>query len=391
MGLMSVSEAEAAILARAPAVRVEQIPLDEAAGRVLAQEILADRDYPPINRATMDGIAVKASGATAWRIEAIIAAGDASHQLHDLQSGCVQIMTGAEVPDNADAVIPFEDIDVTETEARLKSGKPVIAGQNIHARGIDRRGGDSLLVPGCILDAPRIAILAATGHAKVRVAKLPRAFVISTGSEIVPVDHPDIRAGQSRASNLAGMAAGLRQIGLRDITTTHVVDDAAAIQRTVDHALAHADLLLISGGVSKGNFDHVPGALAAAGISKIFHGVAQRPGKPLWFGVTDSCRVFGLPGNPVSTLTVFRRYVVPFVRQSLGVAMAAPVTVTLGKNLSPHPKLTQLLPVHRCGDRVEALEYHGSGDLTALGASDGFVQIEPGEIQPTGQFFSWVI
>lgn len=393
MGLLSVSEAEAAILARAPAVRVERVPLDEAAGRILAEEIFADRDYPPINRATMDGIAVKASGAIAWRIEATIAAGDAAPLLVDARGGCVQIMTGAEVPGNADAVIPVEEIDVSGPDVRLKPGTPVAAGQNIHARGIDRRRGDLLLTPGALLDAPRIAILAATGHATVRVATIPRVAILSTGSEIVPVDHPDIRPGQSRASNLAGLAAGLRGLGVCAMTTAHVVDDAEEIKRAIEHSLAHADLLLISGGVSKGHFDHVPGALAACGVRTIFHGVAQRPGKPLWFGETDGCRVFGLPGNPVSTLTVFRRYIVPFIQQSLGAPVPAPEIVGLGPGLPPHATLTQLRPVRRRGDRVEAIAYHGSGDFTALADSDGFVQIDPGKDQPagTGCFFCWTI
>ncbi len=394
MTLLSVADAYATIMEHRLPLATEEVPLEQAAGRILAQTILADRDYPPISRATMDGIAVSAATKGPWRIEATLPAGHPANPLRDTQSGGVQIMTGAEVPANADAVVPVEDIQLEGDTATLREGVDIVRGQNIHAKAFDRKRGDQLLEPGARLDAPRIAILAATGHARVRVARPPRVAILTTGSEVVPVDHPDIQPAQVRASNNIGLQAGLRLAGITDFTAEHIPDDEGHTINAIARALESCDLLLLSGGVSKGKFDYVPGALRQAGTHNLFHGVAQRPGKPLWFGRTETARVFGLPGNPVSTLTVFRRYVLPFIQLGMGMTPGEPVPVALATGLSPHPKLTLLTPctLHQPAADAPAqarpVEYHGSGDLTALATSHGFVQIEPGS-SGSGSFFAW--
>lgn len=393
MSLLSVAEAFAVVMQHRLPLAVETVPLESAAGRVLAQTIHADRDYPPISRATMDGIAVGTGISGPWSIEALIAAGQPAQPLRDIQSGCVQIMTGAEVPPNADAVVPVEELIIEDSSARLRENVAVVAGQNIHAKAVDRKQGDLLLGPGALLDAPRIAILAATGYARVQVAKPPRVAIITTGSEVVPVDHPDIQPAQVRASNNIGLRAGLQLAGLHEFSAEHIADDEGHTINSISKALESCDILLLSGGVSKGKFDYVPGALQAAGAEKIFHGVAQRPGKPLWFGRTKTARIFGLPGNPVSTLTVFRRYVLPFIQAGMGMPPADPVPVKLAPGLTPHPKLTLLTPctIHHPSDapaEARPVEYHGSGDLAALSTSHGFVQIDP-ETDGIGSFFGW--
>lgn len=388
MALLSVHEAHKIIMQHARVMPHETVQLAEATGRILAEPVYADRDYPPINRSTMDGIAVCAGTPGPWRIEATIPAGHAAAALHDAHEGCARIMTGAEIPSNADAVVPVEDVEIQNECARLKPGITVKHGQFIHAKSADRRKGELILSPGIRLDAPRIAILAVLGCSSVRVAVQPRVAIITTGNEIVPVDYPNIQPAQTRSSNRHGLEAGLTAMGITPYICMHVRDDAGTIQQAIERALASCHLLLLSGGVSKGAYDYVPGALAAAGVKNIFHGVAQRPGKPLWFGTTSECLVFGLPGNPVSSLTVFRRYVVSCITKSLGAVEAEPILMH-GHHVATASTLTQFLPVRVAGNYADKVEYHGSGDLAALAMSDGFLEIPPGSNENMFVFYRW--
>lgn len=384
--MLTVSEAYQGIMAFVPEVRTSVVDLREAGGAILAEPVFADRDYPPINRSTMDGIAINLEsweqGVRAWTIEATLAAGIAARELQDPTNGCVQIMTGAELPDNADGVIPFEDITVTERKAAARPAAHFKPGLHVHVRGLDRKSGELLLSEGMTLDAPRLAIMAAVGHAKVRVALPPAVGILSTGNEIVAVDKADPSPVQVRASNLVALETALRQTGVTDIVSVHVGDDLAATTKEIKHLLATRDLLILSGGVSMGKYDFVPEALRQSGVREIFHKVAQKPGKPLWFGQANSCLVFGLPGNPVSTLTVFRRYAVPFILASMGKLSRTPHARS-EVTLTPHPTLTTFPPV-RVIERengvltVEPVNYHGSGDFAALAESSGFVEVPPG-------------
>jgi molybdopterin molybdotransferase len=391
MHLPSVAQAYTTILAHVPPCAEETVPLAAAAGRVLREPVTADRDYPPIDRATMDGFAITfaawQAGTRTWRLETTIAAGTPAPALRDPLHGCAAIMTGAEVPPGA-GILPVEDA--------THSGDTVTAAPDarftdrafVHARASDRRAGDLLLSPGQRLDAPRIAILAATGHARVRVARPPRVTVLSTGSEIVPVETATPAPGQNRASNAAGLAAALRLLGIEPLAVRHLPDDLTATRDAIADALATSDLLLLTGGVSKGQFDYVPAALEHHQVTRILHGVAQKPGKPLWFGTRGATCVFGLPGNPVSTLTVFRRYVVPFLQTHLGTTVESPRPVALATPVAPHPSLTLFLPVRlRDPATAEPVTYHGSGDLAALATSDGFVELPPGSPPPANVAF----
>ncbi|HMO51572.1 MAG TPA: molybdopterin molybdotransferase MoeA [Kiritimatiellia bacterium] len=406
MPLLTVIEAERLIQeATPPSPPTEMVVLTEALGRVLAEPVLADRDYPPINRATMDGIAVHrdaiARGTNPLTVECTIPAGVPAPRLRDPRNGCARIMTGAEVPENAEGIVPVEDVRVENGFARLVSPLAFTPGQHIHAKSIDRRRGDHLLEPGAFLDAPRIAILAAVGRSRIRVARAPRCAVISNGDEIVPIDREVIAPTEVRASNLIALCAGLTALGITEIDARHLPDDPGAITTAITEQLAVHDVLLLSGGVSKGAFDYIPSALAAAGARNVFHGVAQKPGKPLWFGKTDSCFVFGLPGNPVSTLSVFRRYVAPFIIRWMGGNPPLPRGIQLSGDIHPHPLLTLFIPVRvesaASGlDRAIPVEYHGSGDFAALSDSNGFIEMPPisREIVAKSRifpFYSWHI
>jgi molybdopterin molybdotransferase len=347
-GLLSVAEAERLVLHHAPRWPVECIPLSQATGRILRQPVNADRDYPPIHRSTMDGIAVAhsswLSGRRTWLIEHIVTAGSPAPSLSDPAAGCVRIMTGAALPSNCDSIVPVEMVTFNGDRAAIASDYNVTAGQYVHARGVDLVQGSCALEEGAILDAPRIAIAAALGYAEVEVAVWPSVTVISTGNEVVSIETVNPRPGQTRASNLIALTSGLHSMGFHAITALHVPDELEQTTCAIREAIERDDLVLISGGVSMGMLDVVPHALSACGVRPIFHKVAQKPGKPLWFGSTDRCHVFGLPGNPVSTLTTFRRYVAPFLLSALGARPASTELRALHAPVKPHHELTTFPP-----------------------------------------------
>jgi len=279
--------------------------------------------------------------------------------------------------------VPVEQLTIADGQAQLAPDARIEPWQNVHRRGSDTRQGTLLLRAGQRLRAPEIAIAASAGMARVRVASQPMLAVISTGNELIEPGEP-VLAHQVRRSNAYAIVSALREHGFQRVADDHIRDDAGELRERLRFHLETHDVLVLSGGVSMGRFDLVPKVLGELGVRTIFHKVAQRPGKPLWFGVANSgAAVFGLPGNPVSTLVCLARYVLPALRGSLGqsperaqrLALGAPVTVT--------PALTYFLPV-----RLEPDDWgrdwavpaptNGSGDFTALAGTDGFIELPPG-------------
>jgi molybdopterin molybdotransferase len=334
----------------------------------------------------MDGIALDSralsGGGRAFRIQATQAAGDAPLTL-GAAAECIEVMTGAVLPAGCDSVVQIEQVSIAGGHAELAPDARIEPGQNVHRRGSDTRQGALLLRAGQRLRAPEIAIAASAGMARVRVASQPMLAVISTGNELVEPGEP-VLAHQVRRSNAYAILSALRDHGFQRVADDHIRDDPDELRERLRFHLETHDVLVLSGGVSMGRFDLVPKVLGELGVRTIFHKVAQRPGKPLWFGVANSgAAVFGLPGNPVSTLVCLARYVLPALRGSLGqspdrvqrTALGAPVTVT--------PALTYFLPV-----RLEQDDWgrdwavpaptNGSGDFTGLAGTDGFVELPPG-------------
>lgn len=384
--MLTVAEAEARMLARARLRPAEIVSVKDAAGRVLREEVRADRDLPPFDRATMDGIAVAfAPAQTEFRVEGVQAAGKPARRLADPHRGCFEIMTGAMRPEGADTLIPYEDLEIRDGTARIATGARIERGQFFHRQGTDRKAGDVLLPAGTRLRSPQIAIAVSTGRAHLTVAKPPRFAVISVGDELVDAVAP-IESFQIRPSNAWGIRAALVGLGCPEAELARLPDDAARIESALAELLARCDGLIVSGGVSRGKFDFVPSALDRLGVRVEFHKIAQKPGKPMWFGVAPGDKpVFALPGNPVSTLACFHRYVKPFILRSLGARATPPESVLCAEAVRPDPALTLFLPVRRDADGVRLLEYHGSGDYAALGESDGFIELPPGESEiPAG-------
>ena len=384
--MLTPAEADLLIGQHLQCLPIESLPLAQCAGTVLRENIYAERDQPPFDRVAMDGVALDSqavgAGTRSFRVQATQAAGDPPLTLA-APGDCIEVMTGAVLPVGCNSVIPVEELSVARGQVALAPGARVEPWQHVHRRGSDTRQGTLLLSSGVRLRAPEIAIAASAGMARIRVSSQPMLAVISTGNELVEPGEP-VLAHQVRRSNAYAIVSALRERGFQRVADDHIQDDSQELRERLRFHLETHDVLVLSGGVSMGRFDLVPQVLEELGVRAIFHKVAQRPGKPLWFGVAPSgAAVFGLPGNPVSTLVCLIRYVLPALCGSLGqnpppaerIALAAPVTVT--------PPLTYFLPVRFEQDewgRTWAVPAptNGSGDFTALAGTGGFVELPPG-------------
>jgi molybdopterin molybdotransferase len=384
--VLSPSQADGLIAQHLTCLPIESLPLAQCAGAVLRENIYAERDQPPFDRVTMDGIALDSrgvrEGARRLRIQAMQAAGDPPLTLA-ARDRCIEVMTGTPLPAGCDAVVPVERITVREGEAELAHDLSVEPDQNVHRRGTDTRQGNLLLGAGTRLGPPEIAIAAAAGMARIRVSSQPMLAVISTGNELIEPGEP-ILPHQVRRSNAYAIGAALRLHGFQRVADDHIADDAGDLRRRLKFHLETHDVLVLSGGVSMGKLDLVPKILEELGVRCVFHKVAQRPGKPLWFGIAGSgASVLGLPGNPVSTAVCVSRYVLPALAASQGQTPARPERMALGAPVTVTPPLTLFVPV-----RVEIDDWgrswaiptptNGSGDFTALAGTDGFVELPPG-------------
>ncbi len=375
--MVSVAEAEKVILDHRFMPRAESVLLAHAHGRVLAEQIRADRDLPPVDRATMDGIALAAEhfkkGQREFAIEGIQAAGQPQLALTS-QENCYEVMTGASLPLGTDQVIPYEAIAIENKIAKI--GGEVGKGMNVHARGSDARKGEILMQPGFKISPAEIALLASVGKSKVNVYKTPLAAVIATGDELVEVNHLPL-PHQIRKSNSYALAAALDELGCK-VECFHLIDDTAVLKEKIREILETYELVILSGGVSKGKFDFVPPVLESLGVKKLFHQISQRPGKPMWFGQSGKNTVFALPGNPVSTFMCFYRYVKPWLMAGLGCALKNQSAI-LATDFTFSPPLSYFLQVKTQNENGRLMAYPigggGSGDFANLKEVDGFLEL----------------
>lgn len=388
--MISPAEAEAAIRARAPTLEPEPRPLAMLAGAVLREPIVASRDQPPFDRVTMDGIAfASAAGRREFRVAGTQAAG-ARQMVLASDDACFEVMTGAVLPAGCDCVVPVERISMNDGSARLQDDVVPAAWLNVHRRGIDCRAGTMLLQPGTPLGPPEVAVIASAGLSHAQVSRAPRIIVISTGDELIEPGEP-VADWQIYRSNAYGVLAALRRHGYTQLAHDHLPDDLDTLRSRLRTHLDTHDVLVLSGGVSMGKFDYVPRVLNELGIAVVFHNVAQRPGRPMWFGVGDgTATVYALPGNPVSTLVCLRRYVLPGLAAATAACGAVHEMVALAESFEVKPAFTMFVPVRLATDpsgRVGAqpCPTRGSGDFTSLIGTDGFVELPPGPtIVPRG-------
>lgn len=386
-GMLTPVEAESLIGHNVTCLPIESLPLVQCAGAVLRENVYGERDQPPFDRVAMDGIAVDSAalraGRRRLRIQATQAAGDVPLTLANGEH-CIEIMTGAVLPTGCDAVIPVEQLQVADGFASLPTDLRCEPYANVHRRGSDAGHGALLLSSGQRLQAPDIAVIAGAGMPRVRVSAQPTIVVISTGNELVEPGEP-IAAHQIRRSNAYGIVAALRHRGFSRVADDHIADDETQLRARIRFHLDTHDVLILSGGVSMGKLDLLPRVLAELGVREIFHKIAQRPGKPMWFGMAPSgTAVFALPGNPVSTLVCLARYVVPALAAAMGqVPVPAAEKLALGAPVAVNAALAQFMPVKVTGDEwgrnwAQPCPTNGSGDFTSLAGTDGFVELPPG-------------
>jgi molybdopterin molybdotransferase len=381
--MITVTEAEDIILRTATSCGTELVPLDEATGRVLAEDILADRDIPAFNRVTMDGIAIQfeaiEQGIKTFKRKGTQAAGDEPMNIEHLNE-CVEIMTGCAVPASTDTIIRYEDLTITNGTASVKTNGFRKA-QNIHPRGSDRKQGDVVIGKGRTITPALVNVAASVGAYEVCVKKLPRTVIMSTGNELVAID-TNPSPHQVRQSNNHSIKAALKEYGVH-ADLLHVHDELELTKQILVECLNKYDVFLITGGVSAGKFDYLPAALEAVGVQKLFHKVAQKPGKPFWFGkATNGAIVFAFPGNPVSTFLCLQRYFIPWLKHSLGLSNQIYKAV-LDDELSVTCPLDYFLLVklqlNEQGQLIaHPIEGNGSGDLVSLAEADAFMELPLG-------------
>lgn len=392
--MITPAEADALIRQHVTCLPIESLPLAQCAGAVLRENIYAERDQPPFDRVAMDGIALDSTSwqpGRALQIQGTQAAGQAPLALAaraapDSPPYCIEIMTGASLPAGCDAVVPIEQVRLDDGIASIAADVRVVPGLNVHRRGSDSRQGDLLLESGLRLEAPEIAIAAAAGMARIRVSAQPRIVVISTGNELVEPGDP-IEPHQVRRSNAYAVLASLRRNGYTRISDDHLDDDAAQLRERLRLHIDTHDVLILSGGVSMGKLDLVPRVLSDLGVQRVFHKIAQRPAKPMWFGIApNGASVFALPGNPVSTLVCLGRYVLPALNAAMGAREAPRARIALAEPFEVKPALAFFLPVKVAVDDwgrpwAEPRPPKGSGDFVSLAGTHGFVELPPGPHQ----------
>lgn len=368
--------------------------LSEASGYILNESLYADRDFPPFDRVTMDGIAINhasyAEGHRTFEIERTIGAGMPQSTLNDTNQ-CVQIMTGAMLPLNSDTIIRYEDITIEDNKATINVDI-VRHRQNVHFKGMDKKQGDLVLSKGTILGAPEMIVAAAVGKAELEVLLPPKAAIITTGDELVgisetPEDH------QIRRSSNYGVQDLLKQWNMSS-KQYHLNDDKRLMISKLKEIIETVDLLVLTGGVSRGKFDYLPEVLEELGVTKHFHKVKQRPGKPFWFGTApNGTTVFALPGNPVSTFACANVYIRHWLQVSYKTP-AKPVFVKLAEDVDFQPPLTYFLECSAQFNQSGEFEAtpskgHGSGDFANMTQANGFVilpadksEFKQGEVYP---------
>ena len=371
----------------------ETVPLRESMHRVLREDWATDRPLPPYDRITMDGIAINftayAKGLRELPVVGVAAAGMPEQELTDPDT-CLEAMTGAILPRNCDTIIPYEHIEIANGRAKLN--EPVTEGQNVHYRGEDRAQGEVVVRANTRIAAPEIGVGASIGRHQVTVARLPRIVVVSTGDELVPIDQQPL-PHQIRRSNVYRILTILGDYGVR-ADDAHLPDDKNILLDRIARYLEQYDVLIFSGGVSKGKYDFLPEVLTELGVRQLFHKIKQRPGKPFWFGRHASgVTVFGFPGNPVSSFLCYHRYFKTWLDTCLRGHTPEVPTAVLTTDVHFKPDLTYFLEVKLDSDEQGRLlatpvKGNGSGDLANLVDADAFIELPRGrDTYPAGEVF----
>lgn len=378
--MISVSAAENIIQSTIRDYGTKKVPIEKAIGHILAEPLVADRDMPPYNRVAMDGIAINfesfKNDNRSFTIVGTQPAGEKPINIKET-SDCVEIMTGCALPDSCDTIIRYEDLDIKNGTATVTI-EDIKQGQNIHRKGSDKKTNDLLAEPNEIITTAHISIAASIGKTELLVKAQPKVVVISNGDELLPINAMP-SPYEIRRSNSYTIAATLLELQI-NADLLHLPDNEAVIAKELRRCINEYDVLIISGGVSAGKFDYIPNALAQLQVTKLFHKVQQRPGKPFWFGEhKDGALVFSFPGNPVSTFMCTYRYFIPWW-QSCNQLTPKPTYATLDTDYTFKPALQCFLQVKINVNNNSTLIAtpsvgNGSGDFANLLYTDAFMEL----------------
>lgn len=379
-----------------PAVKVD---ITQAAGMISSEDIYSKIQMPPFNKSAMDGYAIKSRDVLKTPLKlkcvGIIQAGDSFDK--KIKSGqCVKIMTGAPVPADADCVV------MIEYTRELESGYVEILkvprkGEHVCIRGEDIRAGQKVLSRGTLLFASDISLLAAIGRCSVKVIRKPRVAILNTGNEIVPAGR---KIGRNKIYNSNGpqLQALLNIDNIESNFLGIAKDEPDEMIAAVKKGIA-CDMLLISGGVSMGDYDLVPEILKSIGVKNVFHNVKIKPGKPLFFGIRNNTAVFGVPGNPVSNFTAYQLFIRPAIRKMMGYSDCGPEfrKGIVTRQIHKKPGRKHLIPITISSKEgryyITPLSGRGSADIFTLSRADGFMVAEENvntiEMNSTKSFITW--
>lgn len=395
--MVSFHEARVLLVENVVRLATVRCRIEQAAGRVLREEVTADRAFPAFDRVMMDGHALRAAdweaGMRKFRVTGTAAAGAPQGELSAEAGTCVEVMTGAPCPVGADVIIPLEEVvECGVDEVVFADVAAPVAGRFIHRAGSDSVAGEVLMKAGCRLGSREIGVAASCGYGWLEVAEMPKIAVVATGDELVAVDE-DPAPHQIRQSNAHSLAAALENAGCPPRLVRVLGDELDAARPVMEVLLADHDWIILTGAVSKGGRDFVPALLDECGCRKLFHGVFQRPGKPAgcWIGPSGQV-IVALPGNPVSALTGLHTLVIPALAAASGLNTPSIRRVVMADASGQFEKFTRHLPVRLRDDgRAEAAMTGNSGDFIGLLRSDGFVTLPPREeICTAAPFISWL-
>jgi molybdopterin molybdotransferase len=349
------------------------LPLEKCLGHRLAENLLADRDFPPFNRVMMDGICIQNLMQNEWQVEGIIFAGEISEPLKN-STAAMEIMTGAALPKNCLGVIKIEDLEFFDKNGqkwvRLKENTTIKEGQFIHFQGMDAKKGEQIVPENTLLGPIEIALAASIGKSELTVWKKPEIGIFSTGDEIVAIEAIP-NEYQIRASNSYMMKTKLNALSYTT-EIAHLEDKKENIYNSIAKNLEKNQVILLSGGVSAGKKDFIPEVLSELGFETLFHNISQKPGKPLWVGKNNHGQViFAFPGNPISTLICFFAYFLPWIQQKNN------FMGYIGLKNAPRAleNSSHWIPVHKnpSSGEFEHLKHNGSGDLIHWQLADALV------------------
>lgn len=385
--MISVNEAIEKVLKETYLTGIDEMPSINAIGLILAEDILSDIDIPPFNRATMDGFAMKAATIEPFKeikVVAVLAAGD-SYKPKIRDGEAVKVLTGAPVPDECDTVVPIEEILPTYSNNQFTLKIKPRAGRNIAYRGEEIKKGSLVIQKGTKIGSAEASVLAQVGYTKVKVYRRPKVSILVTGSELVePEKMPEW--GQIRESNSYGLLAQCSIWGAEGHNAGNIIDDPQKMEKELEDILKHKpDILLITGGVSVGDYDFVPHVLSKIKAEIIFHNVAQKPAKPILFSKYNKTLIFGLPGNPVASFLGFELYVGPLIRRMLGESQYQTnymTAIASGEfNISSDREYFYPARVHYAEDKwiADPVKTLGSADIASIANANAFARFEKGK------------